>query len=462
MEIRACFMFSKMYTRFISAICQYFQAMLKFLSYMMSAAGPDPAVPSDDENALRLTDLNDDCLTEILEYLTNVNDLCAVADTCSRLNFLAYQIYQRRHTKQCLKFEPIMVKQRSNAQTHILRYLRNFGELLDRIEFTLTDDVEWQQTSQVNYTQAKWNDEVFREIVINCADTLQSLAMRGIALSLPRTPPGQAIFCDLKKLKLDYCIDLKCYEYASQLRVDWYFNKAYMFVRHLANTDVLERLEINQMLLTKEFLMILCECRNLKVLKLNAIRDDRFCSEIAFAEWLENLKQIVELELVVEYFDADAPDSVTVFMKHLGSAHKVEQLNISGGVADQRFVQALARFQCLKKLTIGKFTNLKCEHLRVLDNLDNVEEFTMTTWNELTPDDLPAIISKMGNLNKLRLHMSEYEEIDEQTFVALATIYRSRHRQLLVEHTESVLSWNINPDVFQEHARYLCFHEIYL
>lgn len=429
---------------------------------LRKSANNDPSVPSTVENALCLTDLNDDCLTEILGYVTNIDDLCSVAATCSRLNAIAFDTWDRHHKNQSLKFERIMRKYGANAKAQIVSYLMSFGELLTSIEFTLTDDVEWQQTSQVSYEQALWNDVIFDKIVQHCADTLQSLTMRGIALSVPRTSPGQAVFMHLKKLKLDYCVDLKCYEYASKLHVDWYFNKAFVFVRHLAGTGTLEHLEISQMLLTKEFLMILCECQNLKVLKLNAIRDGNFCGEEAFAEWLQNLKHIVELEFIIEYCDVGALNSLSVFLNHIGSAATVEQLHICGGEADQEFVRGMQRFQRLRKLTIGYFNNLTVAHMQSLDNLGDVVEFTMTTWNQLTPEDLVVVVGKMPRLETLRLHMAEYEEIDDDTFVRLATICRARNRRLVVEHTEQVLTWNIDPEIFDSHSNILSFRPVYL
>lgn len=411
---------------------------------------------------LQLIDLNDDCLSEILERLNNIDDLCSAAATCTRLNCVAYQIWERRHRNKSLNFEQILRKHGANGHTQIIRYLTNFGELLSSIEFTLTDEREWQQLSQMNYDQARCNDLIFAKMVTHCADTLEALEMRGIALSVPRTMPGQAAFVHLKKLKLDYCIDLKCYAYASKLQVDWYFNKAYVFLRHLAGSEALEHLEISQMLLTKEFLMILGECRHLKVLKLSAIRDDHFCSEVAFAQWLENLKNIVDLELVIEYFDADFPNSASVFLNHIGSAETVEQLYVCGGEANDELMRGLLRFGRLRKLTLGHFTNFTVEHFDMLDNVGEVTDFTMTAWNQMTPDDLVVIINKMERLDRLRLQIVEYEEIDEAVFVSIAVIYRRRNRKLIIEHTEQILTWNIDHELLEENCNFVDFREIYL
>lgn len=151
-----------------------------------------------------MLDLNDDCQSAILRFLP-VNDLSAVASTCTQLNAIACDVYKRRlTTKHSFDFPLKHYRVDKNEfiemfHDNVKRMLINFGHLMNEIDFAV----------HPNRTTRQFNNHVFANIVKFCrGDELQKLHLRQkVELPPELMARGMRLFQNIKSLHAEFGLD---------------------------------------------------------------------------------------------------------------------------------------------------------------------------------------------------------------------------------------------------------------
>lgn len=138
---------------------------------------------------MKITDLNNDCLESVLEYL-ELQDLLSVADTNKCLNIVANYVFRRKHNDKMVHIPVVRISwdrrlkfdinsfgfiQISDLRT-ILTFLRCFGCFVSHITFKFSLNIQISNNFARNYFES--NQHVMLYINEYCSGTLKEIVIK--------------------------------------------------------------------------------------------------------------------------------------------------------------------------------------------------------------------------------------------------------------------------------------------
>lgn len=150
------------------------------------------------DDAIKITDLNDDCLIEIIQYL-NLVDLSNVAVTNKRLNKMARLVFLYKHSQHHIQVNQFSItswankrtityKSYSNIKPNIKEFLHNFGAMITQLVIHFDDDfIIKNNSNKLNWTSIR-NQNLHFPCVTNLTIFLENLNLDGLEIFLSCFP----------------------------------------------------------------------------------------------------------------------------------------------------------------------------------------------------------------------------------------------------------------------------------
>lgn len=382
------------------------------------------------QSAVRTTtfsDLNEHCLHEIIQRIPRkkgnlrVTDLNSIASTCRQLNKIARDIFVSKQSKDFNVFE-----QGVGLHLEIIRYLCNFGDLLQTVKF----DSMLQHNRDI--------DRILQSILTNCqAGKLELLCLRGLFWQIPidTLQRSKPLFEHLKRIEIvstkienitnilsmigNNCVELNIRSCIHSIAC--YANR---FFPKLEKFSYLEH-----------------SCRGCRMYNVHVNGSKVLCAFIRRHSHIKSLLVKVDIDTVdavssLTNLESMSLDFVHVEPKHFllryGSAANIRSLIITHCTLNHELADGLNRFQNLRVL--GLFQTLNgAGGVNAMHNFTELRELRLgidKSWNMSWPD-LITIINKMPNLERLTLFDMD-KLISDFSFHDLVDIYRKRNKTLEV------------------------------
>lgn len=383
--------------------------------------------------ATTIHDLNDDCLLALFEYL-GLQDLCAVADVCSRFRAIARASFAHSKPKTLDLPDDIGCRFPSVHNKILLRtsrVLRNFGPFITDI----FDFAKYCRSSPPDYLNDEMCSECEREffdlLIRYCSGTLTHLSLRRTLLPnevvLKMRPLFRGIhklglfnrelpalsaswFPELRELELGNIIPNQSFQYdclhetfPKLERISFHSLHGFM------NYDIEKILQCNPKLKEIE----LDKCKNLgtntlwaiaeyakKVEKLNL--NFHFQKPNPNAKYFSGLHKLSSLALCL-LFEPDYVTSVICEIAEAGIPLKYLRL---GGLwmeknssTQQAFIDGMSKLTKLETLVLVKSQGLNATDINsICEHLKDLRELQLESFVALTADDLLMLV---GNAEKL-------------------------------------------------------------
>lgn len=135
--------------------------------------------PNIDVEVIGLQDVIDDCLMEIFSYLSDMMDLCSIAETCKRFQLIVRSVIKKKisFSFDCLRKTPYGFKLgtvldfTTDKPRDVQRVFSNFGSSLSKISI---------------WSYARKKSFVLNLVKRHCSDELKHLSVN----ILPKSVPG--------------------------------------------------------------------------------------------------------------------------------------------------------------------------------------------------------------------------------------------------------------------------------
>lgn len=363
------------------------------------------------EQPIQLLEMNDDCLLEILEYLTTT-ELATVASTCTRLRALARRIFKCNH--QVAVFNHLTKP--PNMQQFV-SILRHFNDLVNSIVVKLEQDAPETPDQIVETNQMYTN--LFNAIIKYCSATrIDDLILSHVKnLIYDDISDAESLLRKVKKLALMHCDDIfgqyvnnsteleilivnhiRCHSTSNAILRNQFPRLKFLLLfdyedksteaghttititemnTFLSNHKELEELNLHLNQDCDYSLSLIADMKLLKSLRLfNTSSEDAF-GVLASLSTLETL--------LLSSADVFLPQMVVKFLNECASADTLEELSIqlfeTSNCRCNEIKNALKRFNQLKSLDIGynihiDITNLTTE-LQLERLTSNISEISV-------------------------------------------------------------------------------------
>lgn len=388
--------------------------------------------------AKNLLELNDDVLITIFSNF-NVSELCTVATTCTRLQFIARKVFSLYHKSNCLDLD---VNEDVMGGEQILAVLQNFGDLSTNVK------AEWQGCYQ---------DEIFNSLVRHCTGPLERLEIRGIEkeyVTIDATPLFQNVkeliladseltefLSDAKQLTklslsaiyLSEVVKILSYDLPQlqsitlDMDIDWDADLTELKPILMRHTGLCEFVSKDCYFDDLSFVAELPELTQLSIGNLN--RDKLELNP------LETLQNLTTLKLCGEINYQQLMDC----LKTSKSQESIDKLalNCCGPGDVIQLLGVLRRFTKLKHLTLTIYNKVDSSLLAGIHRLKKLRVlmiFADIGDMSFTGDDLVNLVHHLPHLEELTLGpgLKDSIELKKPTYLRICDIYRSRKHKLTI------------------------------
>lgn len=400
------------------------------------------------EPKLKLLDLNDDCLFEILEYF-NVLDLDAVNRTCKRLHRLAQVVFRLNHTSINISWKKLDKYSNINMAGltyHNLRNLLNsFGPSIHKLNICSMSFKDINRNRLLN-------------LITGC-QSLEYLYLTNIRFPAKCYEMNKVFFPKLKELSFISCmlndsikrVFIQCKQLEKltiqsdtefigmSLLVSFPRLVSVSFVNNwrLRSECLGKFFSLNQQL--KKVKLIKCHddltdyifpviSNELQGLESLSIRVNSFKHFGKNVMSLKNLKHLRELK-----FNRDKTN-ISSFIRELAALDKIEILHLDGGAVDDYLIDALVQCKRLNTLKLRSVPSPKkrllTELAKDLPTLQDCHISKCKPSDSLTMD-IVYFVDLAKNLKTLRITDSDIQ-VDASFFEKMIKIFEKRDHMLTI------------------------------
>lgn len=397
---------------------------------------------------LKLLDLNDDCLFEILKYF-NVLDLDAANRTCKRLQRLAQDIFFSNHTAiniSCERLDKYSNINMTGLTYHNLRNLcKSFGPAIRKLNICSRSFKETNRNRLLN-------------LITGCP-SLECLYLTNIRISAKFYEMNKSFFPKLKELTFiscrlndsikrvfTQCKRLEKLTIASDTELigmsllvsfprlvsvsfvnNWrlqsgWIGKFFSLNRQLKKVELLK---CHDDVTDDIFPVISNELHGLESLSIKVNSFKNFGKNVMS---LQSLKRLRELK-----FNRDKTN-ISSFIRELAALDKIEILHLDGGAIDDYLVDALV--QC-KRLNTLKLRSIPSPKKRLLielaKGLPKLQDFHISTCkpSDTLTMDIVYFVELAQNLKILRITNCDIQ-VDASFFEKMIHIFERRDYMLKI------------------------------
>lgn len=404
---------------------------------------------------LKLLDLNDDCLFEILKYF-HVLDLDAVNRTCKRLHRLGQDVFRLNHTainiswKHLDKYSNINM---AGLTYHNLRNLLNsFGSAIRKLNICSMSFKEVNRNRLLN-------------LIIGCS-SLECLCLTNIRIPAKFYEMNKSFFPKLKELSFISCmlndsikrVFIQCNQLEKltiasdtelvgmsllvsfprlvsvsfinnwQLQSKW-LGKFFSLNRQLKKVELIK---CHDGVSDDIFPVISNELQGLESLSIRLNSFKNFGKNVMS---LQSLKHLRELK-----FNRDSTN-ISSLIVELAALNKLETLHLDGGVIDDYLVDALVQCKNLDTLKLRSIPSPKKRLLiELAKNLPKLQDYHISRCrpSESLTMDIVYFVDLAKNLKTLRITDSDIQ-IDTSFFEKMIQIFEKRDHTLTINLGKMVL-----------------------
>lgn len=394
------------------------------------------------EERTSIIDLNNDCLTEIINYLNPIN-LLAIAESCSLLRDIACQVVARSQNK------PIFIERFNMTDQYewFLRLLRNLGCALEKwnICYDRTSDIEKLKrlvSLSIGYcNHGSKNNLILRQLI--------GPPILSIVELVPRLT-----FCycrDLGAMSAINCVKLKLIDINANLadcfnlKTSYFPNLYSLYIKGYEQLHDLRKF-MSRLRYLKRLKMINCGGSGLQY-----VSDHRILEKLSIISAhnldimpLVKLKCLRKLILNIE--PATREDQIgdisndlmyTKFLNKFGSYATLEHLELNRVVIYDGLGSAIRRFKCLQIL---KFNDMLKGDNKIFNYVPNLSKLkilgffgSLNTSINIPKNDIVDIVTRLPTLIELQLRSLEFV-LDDVTYMKLVQICCNNDRYLRVNN----------------------------
>lgn len=384
-----------------------------------------------------LLDLNDDCLTRIFEHLS-VDDLLAVADTCSHFRTISANAFRAQHRR-------FKINTQNHSDDSLSKVFQYFGQ-------EITD----LNVSMHNATLKK--RRMMLELVLtHCEDKLESVRLHRFQVDTPILHKLTQLFVRTKKLCLENCHieipsdvclfpqcqsliklkiskcsnfdmqylngvcfpNLESFTYNDTILENKYFESSALLQQFLRQHTQLTKISINGYL--NNYYTILpiigqC-CSQLERLYINAK-----CDTLEDRQYNELIQSICSLRKLHKLKMQCRNRSPASFMGAAQFNATLKYVEFADGIVDSNLIEHLERFESLCVLIL---LNMDHAHL-VVARIKQIPltEIVIQGYCDIADEDLVVLVARLKLLRRLVLMDTGYQ-FSELTYLDLV---RTRRR----------------------------------
>lgn len=336
--------------------------------------------------------LNDDCLIEIMKNLKLI-DLCAVAETCTCLKWIAGEVFKKRKT-YCIPQTGVRFKDHQ-------RILKNFGNLVTAATcVTNFGDIVLSKGQIIS--AFKWLERY-------CSESLQQLSMFGICTEEIDLPPS-AIRLMAKLQKIDFSLPISDQVLRSALR------------------NCKELKELNLMMYDGPFHFQDYHFPQLQKLwnRVNLNRNTDFNKIETF---FQHHTKLTDLRTQFLHYRGDRAIDFA-YLKHLPHLKKLS-LILAGAPVEN--IDAFAYLRKLEEFSVDNSSERQTDAL-ILKNLASVDSLAKLVLAFPEVSHLITGIERFKKLSNLQISLSDTypHGLDEANISSLAQIHNSSLTELEV------------------------------
>lgn len=339
---------------------------------------------------MKITDLNNDCLWNIFEYL-DFSDLLNVASSNQRLNDVANIVYERKHRSKYLYFRNLCLSQDRIIQIEkysikigdlqtSLQFIRCFGYLISSIEFTFL--------KQKN--ASKFDQRAIHDINEYCSDSLRFI-------TIVNCPNG------LEHLKRPFSKVARLTLIEPHITVRNSLNRLFPKIEVMELESHFDGDELSSSeCCVENMALILRSCQ--QVLELKIKTNQPFMDSINFRNAIGSFKNLKRLTFYVETLSTNSIENVV----HLENVEVLTIYNTEYNFCNTIDIMEIPfSFGQLKTLIIRYYHNLNAGFFNFIDKHSKIQNLIIDVLN-LSDMDLSKIATSLPSLCSILFEKSTF------------------------------------------------------
>lgn len=273
------------------------------------------------------------------------------------------------------------------------------------------------------------------------ANTLESLKLNEVPITdnllrvLSEFPQLRVLkLMEIKDFASNHAQALRDVRNLVELEMDYEFNcqNATIYLSHLGAPEQLQHMDIASWTFDGATILALCRFRNLKRLLLYSLLIDDYPAEAHLME----LHRLDQLEMLTMHkFD----ESVSDWLRHLGSADSLQHLVLIECPADDQLFENLVKFRKLTKLELLNVKDLADVDFERICNLQELRELhlqgganVLWSWNGLF-----KVVRGLEKLDLLKLkNVWSYMPMALDIYAAFVDMCRATNRRVRIKFDE--------------------------